>query len=82
LCEEARPLVQAAVRELGGRLVELDVDRSEELAREFGSRVPVVRGLDGQVVAEGIISPGKLGRRLKKMRKQSGPPPEGGGPAG
>lgn len=54
LCDEARPIVTRATRWSGGHLSEVDIDEEDDLVRDFGLRIPVVR-VGGEVVAEGRI---------------------------
>ena len=69
LCEQARPLVAAAVRRLSGQLIELDIDSYPDLISRFGARIPVVLSADGEVVAEGRIDDERaLRRSLKRAR--------------
>jgi thioredoxin-like negative regulator of GroEL len=65
LCDEARSLVLAAARRSGIEVLEVDIDDHEELVGEFGLRIPVVLGADGQVLAEGIIEEKSLRRALR-----------------
>lgn len=43
-----------ATRWSGGHLSEVDIDEEDDLVRDFGLRIPVVR-VGGEVVAEGRI---------------------------
>jgi predicted thioredoxin/glutaredoxin len=42
----------------------LDVDTDPELAVRYGLRVPVLE-VDGQLICEGVLDPGKAGAALK-----------------
>jgi len=68
LCDAARPLVEKATNRFGGEVVEIDVDSSAELTAEYDTRVPVVLGPDGGVIAEGRIERRDLNRRLRRLR--------------
>ena len=67
LCDEARPLVEQAVRERGGTLSEIDIDGDDALTRDYGLRVPVLLGPDDVVLAEGRIEAKPLRRALRKL---------------
>ena len=41
LCDEARPLVQDAVRSAGGVVEEVDIDTDPALVHRFGEEIPV-----------------------------------------
>ncbi len=60
LCDEAEPLVRRSARLVGADLVRRDIDQDRGLSREYGSRIPVVLGPSGRVLAEGRIQPGGL----------------------
>lgn len=68
LCDEARPLVQDAVRSAGGVVEEVDIDTDDALTRDFGLRVPVVLGPGDVVLAEGVIEAKPLRRALRRLR--------------
>jgi len=68
LCDEARPVVEAAVQTSGGSMVEVDIESSDDLVRRYGERVPVVVGPDGGVLAEGAVDPKQLKKRLRRIR--------------
>jgi thiol-disulfide isomerase/thioredoxin len=68
LCDEARPLVLEAAKRLRIEVVELDIDDDDDLVREFGLRVPVVIGDDGEVLAEGTIERRALSKALTANR--------------
>jgi hypothetical protein len=63
-------LVEKATNKFGGHVVEMDVDRSAELKAEYDTRVPVVLGPDGLVIAEGRIERRDLNRRLRRLRRR------------
>lgn len=67
LCEEAWPTVRRAVRWSGLRVVEVNIDDHDDLVRDYGLRIPVVR-VGGAVVAEGRIDPVGLWWRLVRLR--------------
>jgi glutaredoxin len=59
LCEQAEDMLAAHAPEIAV----IDVDASADLAREFGTRVPVVE-LDGRVLIEGRFDEPELLARL------------------
>ena len=63
LCDEAAPLVRRAARLAGMRVVEVDIDLHDDLVRDYGLRIPVVR-LGGDAVAEGQIRSVRLWWKL------------------
>jgi hypothetical protein len=67
LCDEARPVVEAVVEAAGGQLVEIDIERSDDLVARYGVRIPVVAGPGGEVLAEGQVERRELQRRLKRF---------------
>lgn len=67
LCAEAAPMVRRAARWSGLRTVEIDIDADDDLVREYGMRIPVVR-FGGEVVAEGTVVGLALWRRLVALR--------------
>ncbi len=67
LCDDARPIVLAAVARHGWTVEEVDIDTDDALVRDYGLRVPVVIGPDGQVIAEGEIDARALARSLRKL---------------
>lgn len=68
LCDDARPLVEAAAARAGVVLDEIDVDASEVLEERYGKRIPVLLGPDDRVIAEGLIDDRRL---LRKQIKRS-----------
>lgn len=68
LCDEARPIVEAAASRAGVLVEELDVDSSPALSDSFGTRIPVLLGPSDEVIAEGVIDDH---RRLWKMIRRS-----------
>ena len=67
LCDEARPLVQAAATRYQIEVVEVDIDSDDTLIRDYGLRVPVVIGPSGEVITEGKMSARALNRSLRKL---------------
>ena len=67
LCDEARPLVETAVKRRRGELIELDIDADDTLTRDYGLRVPVLLGPGDVVIAEGRIDRASLRRGMKKL---------------
>ncbi|MGH8870479.1 MAG: glutaredoxin family protein [Acidimicrobiia bacterium] len=68
LCDEARPLVERAVRRRGGIIEEVDIDADDPLSRDYGLRIPVLLGPDEVVIAEGRIESDSLRRALRGWR--------------
>lgn len=69
LCDEARPLVLAAVQRAHGVVQEVDIDTDDRLLKEYGMRIPVLRTPDGEVVAEGLIEASSLRKLLRRYGK-------------
>ena len=67
LCDEARPVVEKAVRRVGGRIDEIDIDAEDALTRDYGLRVPVLLGPGDIVLAEGKIEARPLRRVLRRL---------------
>lgn len=67
LCAEAAPLVRRAARWAGLRVVEIDIESDDDLVRDYGMRIPVVR-IGEEVVAEGRVDGWALWRRLVALR--------------
>jgi glutaredoxin len=63
LCEQAEDMLAAHAPEIAV----IDVDASADLAREFGTRVPVVE-VDGRVLIEGRFDELELLARLAGAR--------------
>jgi len=55
LCDDARPIVEWAVKTADVGLEEVDVDGDDPLLSLYGMRIPVVLGPDDEVIAEGVI---------------------------
>ncbi|MGF1668293.1 MAG: glutaredoxin family protein [Acidimicrobiia bacterium] len=55
LCEDALPTAQRVATLTRSPLHIIEIDSDDELVKEFGLRIPVVRAGDGTVLAEGII---------------------------
>ncbi|GAB2534849.1 glutaredoxin family protein [Brachybacterium huguangmaarense] len=64
LCEQARPVVEAAAREAGTGVDRVDVDADPALRAAWGDQVPVVI-IDGAVVARYRAEPEALRRALR-----------------
>jgi Glutaredoxin-like domain (DUF836) len=67
LCDEARPVVEKAVRRVGGSILEVDIDQDDALTRDYGLRVPVLLGPGDIVVAEGSIEARPLRRAIRRL---------------
>jgi|688.fasta_scaffold131809_2 glutaredoxin len=63
LCEQAEDMLAAHAPEIAV----IDIDASADLAREFGTRVPVVE-VDGRVLIEGRFDEPELLARLAGAR--------------
>jgi thiol-disulfide isomerase/thioredoxin len=73
LCDDARPLVESAAEREGVGFEEVDVDSSPELKSMYGTRVPVLLGSDGMVIAEGVIDDRRqLRKRIKRSARATG----------
>lgn len=66
LCEDALPMVSAEVTRAGGTLELVNVEEDDTLEAEYGHRIPVVLSERGEVLAEGLIAPRRLRRRLRR----------------
>ncbi len=73
LCDQARPLVERVAKRAKATLEEVDVDTVERLHTEYGSRIPVVLGPGGEVIAEGVIGDRrKLRGEIRRLSRSSG----------
>ena len=70
LCDEARPVVLAAVQGAHGVVHEVDIDTDDRLLKEYGMRIPVLLTPDGEVVAEGVIEARSLQKSLRRYEKR------------
>ncbi len=70
LCDEARPLVLAAVQTAHGMVQEVDIDTDDRLLKEYGMRIPVLLTPDGEVIAEGKIDARSLRRSLRQFGRR------------
>ncbi|MGH8914203.1 MAG: glutaredoxin family protein [Acidimicrobiia bacterium] len=66
LCDQARPLVLAAVASAGGVVREVDIDSKDALVKDYGLRIPVLLTADERVVVEGVIDARFLRRELRR----------------
>ena len=55
LCAVAAPRIRRAALWTGFALQEVNIDHHPEMAVDYGFRIPVVEGLEGQTLAEGEI---------------------------
>lgn len=60
LCDEARPVLEKVAKQMNVTIEEVDIDGDDELTKLYGLRVPVVLGVHGRVLAEGVIDDRKL----------------------
>lgn len=67
LCDDAAPVVRRAARWARLRVVEIDIESSDDLVRDYGMRIPVVR-FGGDVAAEGHVDGFALWRELIARR--------------
>ncbi len=74
LCDEAMAVLGPMARRRGVRVVVRDIDESPVLIAEFGTRVPVLRDVEGSVLAEGRIDKRAVRDALVAVRRGSGPP--------
>ena len=63
LCDEARTELEALRAELGFALVEVDVERDDELLKRYLERLPVI-ALDGEELFDFFVDAAELRRRL------------------
>jgi len=73
LCDEARPLILWAAAKEKVAVVEVDVDRDDELLGVYGLRIPVVLGSNRDVLAEGVIDDRRAMRRSIRKAAKSQP---------
>ena len=66
LCDDARAVVDAARREHGFELREVDVSLDPGLMRDYGERIPVLE-VDGEEAFELNVDPAELGRLLSRV---------------
>jgi hypothetical protein len=65
--------VESAAEREGVGFEEVDVDSSPELKSMYGTRVPVLLGSDGMVIAEGVIDDRRqLRKRIKRSARATG----------
>lgn len=67
LCDDMRAGLQELQSELAFRVIELDIDRDPELARRYGSLVPVLE-LDGREVCHYFLDVQALRDRLSAAK--------------
>lgn len=60
LCDEARPVLEKVAKKMNITIEEVDIEGDDELTKLYGLRVPVVLGVHGRVLAEGVIDDRKL----------------------
>ena len=63
LCDEARTELEALRSELGFALLEVDVERDDELFKRYLERLPVI-ALDGEELFDFFVDAAELRRRL------------------
>ena len=54
LCDEARTVLEPLATELGAELVEVDIERDDELLREHLERIPVIL-VDGREICHFFV---------------------------
>lgn len=73
LCDDARPIVDAAAHRETVAVDEVDIDSSDELIARFGLRIPVLLAPDDTVLAEGVINDRRrLGRAIRRSARRGG----------
>lgn len=65
LCDEARAVVLAERDRSDFEFVEVDIESSEPLVRDYGLRIPVV-AIDGDEMFEYAIDPGAFAALLRR----------------
>lgn len=73
LCDDARPIVDAAAHRETVAVDEVDIDSSDELIARFGLRIPVLLAPDDTVLAEGVINDRRrLSRAIRRSARRGG----------
>jgi thiol-disulfide isomerase/thioredoxin len=74
LCEEAFPLVERAARRARVEVEIVDIETDDALVAEYGLRIPVLLGPDGDVLAEGAVEAFEgLGKKIRKTGGRAWP---------
>ena len=73
LCESAEPLVRQAADRFGTLVEVCNIDADPVLQAEYSTRIPVILGPKGRVLAEGYIDePGLMKALAAESRKGPG----------
>ena len=64
LCDEFEALLQASLQDRGFHYERIDIDRNPGAKDRYGRRIPVLE-IDGEVVAEGRVTPPGLERKIE-----------------
>ena len=67
LCEEMKTVIREVAMEYPLAIEEIDIDRSPQLARTFGSEVPVLF-IDRQKAFKYRLTSGELKKKLRRNR--------------
>ncbi|GBD83772.1 hypothetical protein BMS3Abin02_00153 [bacterium BMS3Abin02] len=67
LCDKAADALAALRDEFHLVVTSVDIDGHDDLVRDFGVRIPVVLGPDGEVLAEGIVTEAKLAMEFGRL---------------
>lgn len=65
LCEDGLLILQKLQREYPFKLIEKDIEKSDELTEKFGLMIPVVE-IQGEIIQYGIIDPVTIDKRLRE----------------
>lgn len=68
LCEDAKITLKLLQGELGFKIMEIDIDDSDDLTERFGLMIPVVE-LDGEILQYGQIDYFTLSKRLHEKTR-------------
>lgn len=66
LCEDGLLILQKLQREYPFKLIEKDIEKSDELTEKFGLMIPVVE-IQGEIIQYGIIDPVTIDKRLREQ---------------
>jgi len=68
LCDKALSQVEPLVLRYGHTLKIVDIDLDLDLLERYNYRVPVIEGVDGEVIDEGFVDRSVLKSALKNLR--------------
>ena len=66
LCDEFEALLQVSLDCRGLQYERIDIDRNPEARDRFGKRIPVLE-IEGEVAAEGRVTPAILGKKIEDL---------------